>query len=606
MSFRGGKGNRGGFGQNIAFANNGNRQNNEVEVEIFGWNGASPAECIAFILRKCKVTVTNYSVNTSTGGLRGFVRSSYDADLLTNWSGVRFAGDSLKITKVNNQAGGFGQSMSAPNQGGGDNAIETLTMFLKLRYNADIKLLNLSSVQLDPTLSAKGYFGSISTTSKFFPALMKIAGDLKLEVTSADLSNNNLTDLSTISTLAVTFPNLQNLALLNNRLARVKIFESWKKKLSSLRELILAGNPLLNTTNPSEITTIKSELLKVFPRLVVLDGEVLRNEEMLRKNLTLPFERPQAMFFQDSEAQALSTNFIANFYKLWDSDRKQLMVLYQNESQFSYQVDSSSPRAFDPKDTPDYGYYIPQSRNLTRLSSVKAKMSKLAHGQEQIYKLFTQLPKTQHDLMTKPDDFSMETYRLPQMGAICITLHGSFQETAPPDNLEQVNNNQHHNRNKYQSKKSKIPLGRKGFDRTLIVIPGPDSSMIVASDLLCIRAEVDSKAFRPDPSAPVPAQTTPSPAPGVGASVSPPGPTINPTGTPTPAPGVPTAADLPAEVKANFNAVQQELLVKILLETKLNIQYGVMLCQQSNWDYQQCITNFKSSASSLPPDAFVR
>lgn len=603
MSFRGGRGNRGGFGQNNAFANNGNRQNSDVEVEIFGWNGASPSECIAFISRKCKVTVTNYSVNPSTGGLRGFVRSAFDADLLTNWSGVRFAGDSLKISKVNNQQGGIG---STNQNRGGDNTIETLTMFLKLRYNAEIKLLNLSSVQQDPTLSAKGFFGSISTTSKFFPALMKIAGDLKLEVTSADLSNNNLTDLSTISTLAVTFPNLQNLALLNNRLARVKVFESWKKKLSFLRELILAGNPLLNVTNQNEVVTIKTELLKVFPRLVVLDGELLRNEEVLRKNFTLPFERPQAMFFQDSEVQGLLTNFITNFYNLWDSNRQQLMILYQDQSQFSYQVDSSSPRAFDPKDTPDYTYYLPQSRNLSRISSAKARIGRLAQGQEQIFKLFSQLPKTQHDLMTKPDDFSMEACRLPQMGAICITLHGSFMETAPPDNLEQVNNSQPHNRNKYQPKKKKIPLGRKGFDRTMVVIPGPENSMIVASDLLCIRAEVDSSAFRPDTNVKAPAQVSPSPGPGVGPAVPPPDAGINPSVTPTPVPGAPTTADLPAEIKATFNAVQQELLVKILLETKLNIQYGVMLCQQSNWDYQQCITNFKSSASSLPPDAFAR
>lgn len=69
---------------------------------------------------------------------------------------------------------------------------------------------------------------------------------------------------------------------------------------------------------------------------------------------------------------------------------------------------------------------------------------------------------------------------------------------------------------------------------------------------------------------------------------------------------MPTAADLPAQVKANLNVMQQELLVKVLLETKLNIEYGVLLCQQSNWDYQQCISNFKISASTLPPDAFAR
>lgn len=599
MSFRGGRGNLGGFGlNNNAFSNISG--NNGVEVEITGWNGASAQECINFISRKCKITVTNYTVNNATGGIRGFVRSPSEADQLTSWSGVRFAGGVLKMFKVNsNQQPGFGA------QGGPDNTVQTLKMFLKLRYNPELKLLNLSAVQQDPTLSAKGFFSSVSTKSKVITAMIKVACEMKLDFTSADLSNNDLTDLTTVSDLAREFPKLQNLALLNNRLARVKVFEVWKKKLGYLRELILAGNPLLNTTNPTEINSIKSELLKVFPRLVILDGEVLRNEEALRKNLSLLFDRPQAMFFQDDETRALSTNFITNFYNLWDSNRQQLMVLYQNESQFSVQIDMSHPKAFDSKDLPDFSYYLPLSRNLTKMSSAKVRMGKLAHGQEQIFKSFTQIPKTQHDLITKPDDFSMECYRLPQMGAISITLHGSYKEVAPPENLEQMNNN--HARNKYQPKK-KVTLGTKGFDRTLIVIPGPNNSMIVASDLLCVHSDVGSDAFRPEQitqASPQP-QNTPSPAPAVGTAATP-SPGVPNTNTPTP-PGVnvPTAADLPAQVKANLNVMQQELLVKVLLETKLNIEYGVLLCQQSNWDYQQCISNFKISASTLPPDAFAR
>ena len=91
----------------------------------------------------------------------------------------------------------------------GGSTIETITLFLKTRYQPEIKMLNLSSVQQDANLVSKGFFASISTTSKFFPALMKIAKELKLDVNSVDLSGNNLTDISTISTLAQTFPLLQ-------------------------------------------------------------------------------------------------------------------------------------------------------------------------------------------------------------------------------------------------------------------------------------------------------------------------------------------------------------------------------------------------------------
>lgn len=603
MSYRG-RG-RGGFGQQNNFSRN-DSVNNPVEMEIFGWNGSTPGDCISFIARKCKITLTNYSVNTANGGLRGFVKSENEAKDLLQWSGVRFAGNSLKISRLASPAnGGFGNQPNGANNASGNNTIETLTMFIKSRYDPQSKLLNLSNVQQDPTLSAEGFFGTVSTSSKFFPALMKIAKELKLEVTSADLSNNNLTDSSTISTLAHTFPRLQNLSLQNNKFNKVKAFESWKKKFNFLRELILMGNPLLNTNDPNEVMSIKQEILKIFPRLVMLNGEVIRNEQILNRNLTFPFGDPTPMFFQDSEVQSLSTNFIANFFNLWDLNRADLMVLYQNESQFSLQVDATLPHTLDSKGPPDFGYYLSLSRNLTRVSTAKARMGRVAQGQEQIYKLFSQLPKTRHDILTKPDNYSVECYRLTALGAICITVHGNFEEIEEPANLPNANTSGGRNRHSHQ-KKQKFPLGSKSFDRTFIVIPGPNSSMILASDLLCIRVEADAEAFRPFPSLSGPvAAATPNPTQQMPQSAAP-GAVPLPQGQfGTPSPSGITVAGLPAELKANLNQVQQEFIVKIISETKLTMQYALMLCQQSNWDYQQCIVNFKNSAQSLPADAFT-
>ena len=104
-------------------------------------------------------------------------------------------------------------------------------------------------------------------------------------------------------------------------------------------------------------------------------------------------------------------------------------------------------------------------------------------------------------------------------------------------------------------------------------------------------------AFNPTAATPgVSATSTPSPLPPTTITT----PQLAPPGT------GPTTADLPADIKARLNQIQQELLVKILLETKLNINYGIMLCEQSNWDYQQASVNFKNSAASLPSDAFVQ
>ncbi|EER35630.1 hypothetical protein CTRG_00369 [Candida tropicalis MYA-3404] len=634
MSYRG-RGRGGGYNNNYNNYNHGNRnqyssgshqQNvdafvtaNQYPIEIMGWNGASSTECINFISRKCKVIVSNYSVDSNSGILKGYVKNESQANTLMDWSGVKFAGQSLRFSKgVSNLSSQMGTSGGSGS--GTGSTIETITQFLKSRYQPELRMLNLSNVKQDPSLNAQGFFGSISVSSKFFPALMKVADDLKLDVITVDLSNNELQDLQTLTSMAQTFPRLQNLSLQNNNFSRIKVFETWRHKLNFLRELILFNNPIVQTNNPTEIQNIKLELMKSFPRLVVLNGEVLRNEQALNSYLSFPFPAQQSMFFQDDDSRNLATNFIANYIKLWDSNRAELMILYQNESQFSMQVDSSHPYLIDSNsnNSTDFGYYLTNSRNLTRISSIKARMDKLATGQEQIYKAFQKLPKTRHELFEKPDLFSMEVYKFPSLNGITITIHGSFEETAQPEVDGSMSSTPSGPRggSRYHSapKHKRIPLSKKSFDRTFVVIPGPNGSMIVASDSLLIRPyttkfpwDAESTANAQNPAVagaapagaatnPATATATPTPPPQSQGGVTPSIQVVSPT---------PTAADLPAEIKARLNQVQQEILVKVLLETKLNINYGLMLLEQSNWDYQQASVNFKNSAASLPRDAFV-
>ncbi|CAK9437155.1 uncharacterized protein LODBEIA_P15570 [Lodderomyces beijingensis] len=617
MSYRG-RGRGGGYNGNYHPGNQGrnsfadHQQNvdsfvaaNAYPVEIAGWDGAnSPSECINFISRKCRVIVTNYSVDNNTRLLKGYVKNESQANTLLNWSGVKFAGQSLRFAKgpsaLSNQITGTKPS------GASNNTIETITEFLKSRYQMENKMLNLSNVKQDPTLNSLGFFGSVSVSSKFFPALMKIASDLKLDVASVDLSSNELNDLQSLSSMAQTFPKLQNLSLSNNQFSKIKAFETWRHKLNFLRELILFNNPLVQTTNPAEIQSIKLELMKSFPRLVVLNGEVLRNEQVLHANSTFPFEAPQPMFFQDEDVRVLSTNFITNFLNLWDTNRAGLMVLYQNESQFSMQLDSSQPFLIDENSNSsntDYGNYIANSRNLARVSSAKMRMSKVAVGQEQIYKQFQQLPRTKHDIVNKPGAFSMECCKFPTLNGIVITIHGSFEETAQPEISETQDSHGSGRggpRFPSHSRPKKAALAKKCFDRTFLVIPGPNGSLIVASDLLLVRPYSDEMPWNQT------ATTAPgsAPIPNVPGAMPIQPPTSAGAGAPAPALN-PTVADLPAELKTRLQPVQQEILVKIVLETKLNLDFALMLCEQSNWNYDQSVINFKNSASSLPRDAFI-
>lgn len=504
--------------------------------------------------------------------MHGHVKTQKDADDLVNWSGVKFAGQLLRISKDFS-----GQTTNT--------AIDAITQFLQSRYNPAARMLSLAQVSLDPGLVSKGFFGSANTGSKFFPALMKVALDLKLEVDTIDLSGNQLSDLGAISALAPTFPRLKNLSLQNNNFKSLKVFEPWRHKLSFLREIILAQNPMIDLhTNPADRAAVSAELMRLFPRLIVLNGEVIRNEQALVANLTFPFDAPQPMFFLDDDVRNTATGFVTNFYNLWDGNRHDLVVLYQNESQFSMLVDLAHPHVADSGVGTDFGYYLPNSRNLARVSSAKVRLARVATGPSAIAAAFSQLPRLRHELIAKPHLYSMESFRFPQLNGIIMTLHGTFDETAAPENPENGNAAAQKNRFHYQKNK-KVALGSKSFDRTFVVIPGANGSMIVASDMLVIRAPSGSEAWHSTPA------NTPSATP-------------TPTPSHTPAPSGPTAADLPPDIKANLSPPQQELLVKVLLETKLNLQYGVMLCEQSSWDYQQCTVNFKNSVGLLPREAY--
>lgn len=545
----------------------------QINVLLTGWNNASAAECIAFIQKKTRVQISNY--HTQQAVLHGTVHNRQEAQTLLSYSGVRFAGQPLKF-KIEENA-----------LTGDSDARVVLTNFLKSRYDPTTRLLNLSGVQHDASVQAIGFFRSTGTASRFFPALMKVAEQLKLDVDSADLSANEIPDLDWISVLPKSFPNLRNLSLQNNRLGSTKPFDSWKKKLLHLRELLVDGNPFISRVQSAEL---KNQFRKIFPRLVVLNGEIIRNEELTLANYKLGFEPPQAIYFQDGDVQNVSTSFITNFISLWDQDRTQLMGLFTAQSQFSLQVDSSTPHALGTSSTPDYGYYLTLSRNLSKVLMPKARMAKLAVGPELIYTLFNQMPQSKHDLINNSSAYSMEAYKLPQMGAICITLHGVFKEVAPPQNMDKVN--QQGNRFK-SGRKQRPQLGTKCFDRTFIVVPGANSSMVVASDMLCLRAEVEPDAFF----SAIPATATASQLPQTPHSAG----NISAQGVGVPGTGV---NNLPDALKNSLNPAHQELLVKILMETKLTVDYGLMLCQQSNWDYQQCLVNFSNSSGSLPPDAF--
>lgn len=361
-------------------------QQNRIKISVRNWQNATMNDLINFISRNARVAV--YDAHVEGPLVIGYVNSKAEAESLMKWNGVRFAGSNLKFELLDNNGASAGTS----------DTISFLRGVLLKRYDPQTKLLNLGALHSDPELIQKGVFSSISTQSKMFPAMMKLASTEKsLIVESVNLADNQLKDISAISTLAQTFPNLKNLCLANNQIFRFRSLEVWKNKFKDLRELLMTNNPI--TTDK----LYRTEMLRLFPKLVVLDNVIVRDEQKLQTVYSLPMKIQQFFFENDALGQS-STDFATNFLNLWDNNREQLLNLYSPQSQFSVSVDSTIPPSTvtDSDQTPAFGYYMSSSRNISKVSSEKSIQQRLSIGQESINSIFKTLPKTKHHYKNNP------------------------------------------------------------------------------------------------------------------------------------------------------------------------------------------------------------
>lgn len=552
--------NGGGFGfnennnngyQNPLSARIGN--NNDVHVEFRNWQGGSRDNLVDFIYRKSQIRLRNVRVS---GPVLHADVSYPDARPLAKYHGIRFAGASLDIRVFDDN----NKNSSSGSTGGPSpstrTTIQLLEEFLNSRYNTETKYLNLESLRNDEFLVAKGLYSS----SKMFPALMKIAGERIPDVQSVSLRDNSLIDVSTIISLPATYPNLKNLSLADNNITSIQSLEAFKHKLPHLRELILSGNMITNSLS------YKDDMIKLFPRLVVLDGQVVQDESQIDK-LKLPIQTKNNFFENDSISE-IAASFLQSFFDRYDKNRADLMQLYDEQSTFSINLNTASPRQLGGTGVPTlpgtWKEYIPLSRNLLKVNSPNAQLTRLCVGPEAIAKTFQRLPRTNHEF-SGPEKFAVDVWNVKDIRAlgdqgIMIFVHGEFRE---PDNA------------------------LRSFDRNFILLPGPYNNMIVTSDILTIRPYSGVDGWKE-----LPLDTA--------SSVS-----------NTPVPAVPGMSSISSATDLNLlDALppQQKLVVRTLMEkTRLNTQFALMCAEQAQFDLQNALQLFEQSKlqNTIPPNAFI-
>jgi len=423
------------------------------------------------------------------------------------------------------------------------------------RYNPDAKLLDLSDLGHDPILAEMGFLENQDRAEKTFKILMKICEETfpsaqarRDAVVSVSLANNQIETVFSVFTLAITFPDLKNLDLSGNRFASLSSLNRWRWRFRHLENLLIHDNPLAAAPNSS----YQKELLDWFPKLQFLNNTQVRTaEELAAAAAAQPTPMPQlgADFRDDSGfAEAFLTQFIA----LYDSDRAQLAsVFYDAKSRFSLSVTTNTPR--DHSDSPvlPWAAYLRTSRNLTRITTLSARVQRLFEGVGLIKDLWKTLPATKHpDLKTETHKYLVDCHPIPglvdpsgqsQAGVdgLIITMHGEFEE------VDQASGK----------------TGKRSFTRTFVLgptAPGSATPIRVVSELLSLRAHNALPDQQPAPAA--------------------------------------------------EEQQKQQLIEALSKQTNMTPQYSTMCLEQSGWNFENAVVKFNetrvSDTSPLSLSAF--
>lgn len=564
-----------------------------VKIGIRHWQNASQVDLIEFIYRNTGVTLQNVVLEGPL--IVGFVPNKIQAGRVMKCDGMNFAGNALKVEIMNGRA---------PTT---SNTVEFLRNVILKRYDPQSKMLNLGDLYQDQDLLSKGMLASVSTRSRTFPALIKIASEEPgIIIESVNLADNQLRDITPIASLPKFFPHLKNLCLANNQISRTTVFDSWKNKFIDLKELLMLNNSVIKYHG------YKNDMLKIFPKLIMLDNVMVRDQAKVNAIFNFPIKLQQ-FFFENNQLSSTAGEFVTNFLNCWDNDRTQLLPLYTPDSQFSMAVDGSIPSisVAQSDQTPSFGYYIPYSRNMTKISNDRTRQVRLCKGPNEIATLFQKLPKTKHFIQNDPIDYKMEAISFPQINGFMVTLHGYFEEVEKPQSSGNENSNNDVVRTQQRSRRyassynntsvssSSSRLSKKCFDRTWILVP-MNNTIVIASEMLTIRAFTSNtwasqqkelqQQQQAQPQINPPSLTAP-------VLTSPP---LQSVGTTATAPGL----QLPPNT--NLNPQQIDLINKLHDVTKLNYQYTCMLAEQSNWNFDQAVKNFQMSANNLPREAFIQ
>lgn len=494
---------------------------------------------------------------------------------------------------------------------GTTSTIDTIRAYLLKRYQKEHRYLDLEGMATDQDLLRANVrcFGNAPPGSQVGAVVIKLASELFPDVETVSFAGNRLKSLHSLATLASRIPNLKNLSLKDNQISNYRELEPLSgsidnPKFKNLRELLLAGNPLVanEIRRMGDDINYRSEITRRFPSLTLLDQVLLTPSVQFDINADAVTPVPGKLslpapikggFFDAQVTREMAMNFVQTYLNAYDNDRGRLFDAYDPRAIFSISICTAGQgssgggnRRYGSRSSLDWSGYTKHDRNLNRVKDLPRRLQTLHVGNTNVLSAITSLPATSHaKALSEPDRLCIDAWQLhgiaeptgapPIQGghpAMFVNVHGEFVD---------------------QPSKS-----TRSFDRTFTLGPSVAGSqaqtsgwpVVILSDILIIRPYAGYEAWQPDTKTIVPSTSVPET---VGASA------------------LASPAALPVKVQEEqrpdgVNEAQHRLALELGRVTGLKYGFSVQCLSENAWNYGVALTRFNDLKAQgvIPPEAF--
>ena len=606
-----------------AVVRRGDRKQRRHQIYVSGWReckaASNPDGCIKqlreFIERKAttqreKVSSSQRKIRITSARVIGddYIISALpeDVEFILKLNNFKFVDVELSIEEKEKSSQNQENTSKAPEAGEGltsQQITDRMKTMLERRYNVEQKLLDLSTLGTDPEFMGTGILETRARKTKFFQALMsviskqfKTTAQRREAFLSVSLANNGLPDVSSVTSLAQTLPDILNLDLSNNDFKSTIALRPWSRRFPSLDILLLSGNPM-EIQQPD----YQQDIIKWYRTLRMLNSTQVRTEEeaaVYRQNKRVP---PVIASNNFQDASSIGENFVKHFIPLFDTDRSTLArSFYDSASTFSLNVNTKAPHSDEYKPQA-WGDTIKKSRNLVKITTLPARISRQHVGTQAIEQSWLSLPATKHpDIASEAERYCTEcqpAVHLPDptgqnpngVQGLMIIVHGQFNEM--------------------NTVTGEITAVRS-FDRTFIIGPGGGLGGIkVVADILTLRSFGGYDAWIPSQYTSPPNKALPPPQ--IDASVP-----MTQVPHPVQLINQPSQPQAPFPTEAGFglavngkteeHAQKEQLVIQLARATNMTLQYTTMCLEQAGWNLQTAGSMFEQVRPTLPADAFLQ